>query len=104
MQETPWPWGQHHVETPHCSETPCPTPTPGLPFRVCLSSGLTSILAHMEEHLEICMQSFPVVGTWGRPLSTSSAISGACLSSRVEGWEQAPALPQYDLREWSGPP
>lgn len=29
MQETPWPWGQHHVETPHCSDSrPPPPPQP----------------------------------------------------------------------------
>lgn len=27
-----------------------------------------------------------------KPQSTSLAISGACLSSRVEGWEQVPVL------------
>lgn len=35
MQETPWPWGQHHVETPHRSETHRPPPQPpiqSLPF------------------------------------------------------------------------
>lgn len=29
-----------------------------------------------------------------KPQSTSLAISGACLNSRVEGWEQVPVLSQ----------
>lgn len=93
MQETSWPWGQHHLETPHCSDSR-PLPRPSLPFRVCFSGGLAPVLAHAEEHLEICMLPFPVLGTWAawRPQSTSLAISGACLSSRVEGWERAPVL------------
>lgn len=74
-------------------------PHPNLPFRVCLSGGFVSILAHVEEHLSV--QSFPVLGTLARwrPQSVSLATSGACLGSRVEGWAQAPVLSHYYLRE-----
>lgn len=41
-----------------------PLPPPRLLFRACLSGGLISILAHVKEHLKICMQSFPILGTW----------------------------------------
>lgn len=88
---------------PLTAQTHAPLPRPSLPFRVCFSGGLAPVLAHAEEHLEICMLPFPVLGTWAawRPQSTSLAVSGACLSSRVEGWEQAPVLSLYYLREWS---